>query len=128
MEKPTAAIDIFGKLKEESKQVIVFLMNFLKELDTPSIVEKTQMGKDNLCMVFAPSFLRCTFTDPVKMLKAAGMEKGFVMSLWDSLPFTPSPRVAFVPKQLLLEREEKYIPYYADYFGDSGKLSRQLNL
>lgn len=74
------------------------------------------MGKDNLAMVFTPSFLRCPYTDPSKIFSAAEKEKQFVLKLWDATPKLEPSKIAKIPHTILFEREEHYIPYYSEYF------------
>ena len=74
------------------------------------------MGQDNLCMVFAPSYLHCPYSDPNKIFSAAEKEKEFVLSLWNIVPTIPQQFTSNVPHTLLFEREEQYIAYYSEYF------------
>ena len=52
-----------------------YLISFLLILAKEEHVEKTKMTKDNLAMVFAPSFLRCPSEDPSQIMAAAEKEK-----------------------------------------------------
>ena len=79
------------------------------------------MGKDNLCMVFAPSFLRCPYSDTNKIFSAAEKEKKFLEKLWDIVPKILPSHVTKVPHNLIFEREEFYIPYYSENFSQEGE-------
>jgi hypothetical protein len=68
IEDAAKAKEIFAQLPPLNQKLIIYLIDFLKDLAQPQYIEVTKMGKDNLCMVFAPSFLRCPFTDPQKMV------------------------------------------------------------
>lgn len=55
-------------------------------------------------------------------MAASEKEKDFVLELWNVVPPPERRTVAVFPHTLLFEREEKYIPYYQDYFGhEKGK-------
>ncbi len=79
------------------------------------------MGKDNLCMVFAPSFLRCPYTDTHKIFASTEKEKVFVLALWETVPVLPKMHVSRIPNNLLFEREEHYIAYYSEKFSQEGE-------
>jgi len=85
-ENPEKSLDLFEGLPEINKKVTTFIFNFLQALANPEYVEITKMSKDNLCMVFAPGFLRCPYTEPNRILSAAEKEKAFLMNLWDKIP------------------------------------------
>jgi hypothetical protein len=51
------------------------------------------------------------------------------MQLWNVVPAAPLPRMATIPHILLFEREDKYIPYYNDYFYvEKGELYPAVNI
>jgi hypothetical protein len=78
------------------------------------------MNKDNLCMVFAPSFLRCPYTDTNKIFAATEKEKEFLLALWEIVPALPITHISKVPNNLIFEREEFYIAYYSENFAQEG--------
>lgn len=114
--KPDKASDVFKRLPELNQRVVTCILNFLEDLIQPAYVEKTKMNKENLALVFAPSFLRCPYTDPVAIMASSESEKHFVLELWNVVPPPEKRKVALFPYTLVFEREEKYIPYYQDYF------------
>lgn len=54
-------------------QVFEYTIHLLQEMSKPEYVEITMMNQDNLCMVFAPAFLKCPHMDYSKVS---------YMSLW----------------------------------------------
>lgn len=85
-ETPQQGLDVLSKLPKTNQNVIHFIIEFLRRLCQPEVVEVTKMTKDNLAMVFAPSFLRCPYQDYTKAIMAADKEKAFVLFLLNSLP------------------------------------------
>src|SRR5689334_20839909 len=71
---------VIQQLPSLNQKVIYFMLSLIRELMKPEIVEATKMGKENLAVVFAPSFLRCPYQDYNKALTAADKEKGFLMT------------------------------------------------
>jgi len=84
-ETPEKAIEIFRQLPPLSQNVVSFIINFLQELSKPENVETTKMSKENLAMVFAPSFFRCPYTDYNRALNASEKEKEFVLFLIEGI-------------------------------------------
>lgn len=78
-------LKIIQKLPEINKRVVLHLVSFLRKLTAPKVVEKTKMTVDNLSMVFAPSFLRCSEDNPTLFLIAQQQQKTFVMHLIEHL-------------------------------------------
>mmetsp|Transcript_29526 Transcript_29526/g.41542 ORF Transcript_29526/g.41542 Transcript_29526/m.41542 type:complete len:901 (+) Transcript_29526:99-2801(+) len=113
-------VQIFSECPQLNQAVIECLLGFLLEISHPDIVKHTKMDIDNLAMVFAPSILRCPFDDPQQVLAFSEAEKMFVLSLTSviekRLKDKPVRHIAPIPHTILFEREEKYIPYYKDYF------------
>lgn len=58
-----------------NRKVVDYVVTFLLDLSKAEYVEKTKMNKDNLAMVFAPSFLRCPYEDATSIMAAAEKEK-----------------------------------------------------
>jgi len=67
------------------QKVISYLINYMQKLAVPEISEITKMNKDNLAMVFSPSFLRCPYQDYNKALLASDKEKAFVLYLLNTI-------------------------------------------
>jgi len=115
-ETPEKATEIFAQLPASNQKIVTYLISFMHQLLSPDIVEVTKMSKDNLAMVFAPSVLRCPYSD-ARALSAADKEKSFVLKLIDNITpvstrpgsWTPvGPTVAREPLTgAIIELEEK---------------------
>jgi len=67
---------IMSDIPPVNREIIKYLSAFLLEIADPESVKVTKMGVENLAMVFAPGFLRCT--DLTMMLVNASHEGSFV--------------------------------------------------
>lgn len=74
------------KIPAENQSIITFIIQFLKELIRPEVIQFTKMNSENLAMVFAPNFLRCPYQDYNQVLRAAEKEKTFVLFLLERIP------------------------------------------
>jgi len=89
---PEKAMEIVSQLPLLNQKMIAVIVSFLRKISADiQTVEITRMNRDNLSMVFAPSFLRCPYDDYNLIFAAAEKEKAFVLSLLASLPDTPLP-------------------------------------
>lgn len=86
IQEPDRCIEVVNALPELSRTVIVYLANFLQDLGSDDIVAQTLMSLENLSMVFAPSLLRCPYTDPLQILNAAKREGTFALKLLQLMP------------------------------------------
>jgi len=86
-ESPEKAMSIINQLPPINQNVAIFTINFLQEFSKAEHVEATRMSKENLAMVFSPSFLRCPYQDPHAVLSSAEKEKKFLLNLLDEVPF-----------------------------------------
>ncbi|KNC52686.1 DNA-dependent DNA helicase and ATPase [Thecamonas trahens ATCC 50062] len=91
------AAAIFNDLSAPRQTIIQYLMGFLATISTPEIVTVTKMTTDNLALIFAPSFLRCS--DPAQMMVNAERERVFVklLFLWLSAQDTTAALYASIP-------------------------------
>jgi len=80
------ANDVFQNLPPYNKTVITIVIQLIKELSKQDLVQTTKMDVDNLSMVFAPSFLRCPFSEYTAAISAAEKEKLFVVALTNIIP------------------------------------------
>ncbi|KYR02381.1 RhoGAP domain-containing protein [Tieghemostelium lacteum] len=67
-----------------NREVLFFILKFLKYVANPANTPKTKMDADNISMVFAPGLLRCPPNDPNMMLNTQ-YEKDFIKNLIDYL-------------------------------------------
>jgi hypothetical protein len=74
-------IEIIAKTDEANRNVIIELIEFIKEMAKPEHEEHTKMGLKNLAIVFAPSFLRSKSDDLAVLLKNNVFELQFVSNL-----------------------------------------------
>jgi hypothetical protein len=51
-------MEILKKMEPANKATLNFLMQFLRYICDPAILERTKMDAANVCMVFAPTILR----------------------------------------------------------------------
>ncbi|KAJ3311403.1 hypothetical protein HDU76_003128, partial [Blyttiomyces sp. JEL0837] len=59
-----AAIDIIKTIPDINKNVLVFMIKFLRIVADPANHKETKMTAANVAMVFAPNFLRCPSNEP----------------------------------------------------------------
>jgi len=104
-ETPEKAMEIFRQLPPLSQNVVSFIINFLQELSKPENVETTKMSKENLAMVFAPSFLRCPYTDYNRALTASEKEKEFVLFLIERISRAKAIDFSVAPSWLVDQME-----------------------
>lgn len=83
--KPLRFKEMFSKVPEHNKNIIIYLVNYFNRLT--ACEDKNRMGVQNLAIVFAPSFLRDsrTASDPLRMMQNAQYESGFVIYLIEYL-------------------------------------------
>ncbi|EGG19085.1 RhoGAP domain-containing protein [Cavenderia fasciculata] len=79
-----ASAQILNQLPQLNRDVIVYLLNFLKTLSSPIYSTKTKMDIDNIAMVFAPGLLRCPSTDSSVLMLNSQYEKDFIKNLIES--------------------------------------------
>eukprot|EP01132_Coremiostelium_polycephalum_P001322 gene1322-1668_t len=72
------------QLPELHQQVLIFLLQFLKDVSDPSYAIKSKMDIDNIAMVFAPGLLRCP-TNDTNMLLNSQYEIEFIKNLIESV-------------------------------------------
>ncbi|KYR01703.1 RhoGAP domain-containing protein [Tieghemostelium lacteum] len=73
---------VFKQLPSINQKIVTFIVSFLNDLISPDNVLLSKMNLDNVSMVFAPSFLRCT--NPEKILTNVELEKYFIKILIES--------------------------------------------
>lgn len=73
--------EVLKKLDPVNKATLNYLMNFLRYLSDPAVVEKTKMDPSNVCMVFAPTMLRDPDRGDRPSFGASFLEKDLVLYL-----------------------------------------------
>jgi hypothetical protein len=71
----------YQKPTEIHRNVIYYLINFLREMAKPENTARTKMNVANIAMVFAPNFLRCPSDDPLFILQNTKFEQKFLSTL-----------------------------------------------
>ncbi|GAM27793.1 hypothetical protein SAMD00019534_109690 [Acytostelium subglobosum LB1] len=79
------SIRLIDALPTPNKQVMTFLLHFLKTVANPANIAKSKMDIDNIAMVFAPGLLRCPSTDPNSILVNSQYEKEFIRNLIETI-------------------------------------------
>jgi RhoGAP domain/Fes/CIP4, and EFC/F-BAR homology domain len=121
--EPTRCIEVLNAIPELNRTVIVYLANFLQDLGSPEVIAKTLMPLENLSMVFAPSLLRCPYTDPMQILNAAKPEGFFALALLQQMPTraqlaegsSPSPEQQQAGQQQAADPQLQQPPQQAAY-------------
>ncbi|EGC35155.1 hypothetical protein DICPUDRAFT_10267, partial [Dictyostelium purpureum] len=73
-------VRISSSLPEINREVLNYLLAFLKNVSQPQYAAYSKMDIDNVAMVFAPGLLRCPTTDS-NMLLNSQYEKDFIKCL-----------------------------------------------
>ncbi|KJE91608.1 hypothetical protein CAOG_009575 [Capsaspora owczarzaki ATCC 30864] len=81
----TQAIAIIDGLPQINRDVVRYLISFLKQIGEPGNQAVTKMSLDNLAMVFAPSFLRCPSENPQTIFENTRHEQDFTRTLLEHL-------------------------------------------
>lgn len=63
------------------KEMIIYLISFLKEFNNATVREATKMSLSNLAMVFAPTLLQCSSDDAPMLMGHLQAERAFVSTL-----------------------------------------------
>jgi hypothetical protein len=73
------------ELPELNKRVVYFVLSFVCKFLRPEYMARTKMGVENVAMIFAPLFLRCSQDmDPAMMLLNSGYESSYVQNLFEN--------------------------------------------
>jgi len=75
------AWEIINSLPEINKNVITYMIRFLKVIAKPENIKHTKMTIENLAMVFAPNFLRCPNENPHIIFENSKYEQAFIRIL-----------------------------------------------
>jgi len=78
---PKMCVEILEKLPKLNRRVLNYVIRFLQILTDPINQAKTKMTIDNISLVFAPSFLRCSSDDPNKIMEENRSGQTFVRNL-----------------------------------------------
>ncbi|KAF9977229.1 hypothetical protein BGZ73_006592 [Actinomortierella ambigua] len=70
------------------KELIVYLVTFLKQFSCDTVRSKTKMNLSNLAMVFAPTLLQCPSDDTPMLMGHLQAERTFVSTLIDQVELT----------------------------------------
>ncbi len=90
-ETPDKSLELLEQMPPLNKKIILYLIQFLRELSTPEVIEATKMSLDNLAMCLAPSFLRCPYQDYNRVLASTDKQKAFVLDLMAKVPSATKP-------------------------------------
>ncbi len=80
-ESPTESVKMVKKLPKINRMVLCYLIRFLQIVASPENQKKTKMTVNNLAMIFAPNFLRCTSNSPEVILNNTRSEQAYVKNL-----------------------------------------------
>ncbi|EFA76802.1 RhoGAP domain-containing protein [Heterostelium album PN500] len=75
------SLKLLNSIPTPNKDVLFFILNFLKTVSDPIYFSKSKMDIDNIAMVFAPGLLRCPSSDPNSLLLNSQYEKDFIKNL-----------------------------------------------
>ncbi|CAO3608897.1 unnamed protein product [Cunninghamella blakesleeana] len=84
-ENAPKAIDIINQLPDVNRRIALFMISFLQEFTSPSIIKVTLMNVNNLAMVFAPNFLRCPSESLTTVFENSKFEQYFLRTLIQEL-------------------------------------------
>ncbi|KAG0055632.1 hypothetical protein BGZ83_007932 [Gryganskiella cystojenkinii] len=76
-----AVAKVIAQLPLWHKEMIVYLVSFLKTFNDPKVREATKMSLSNLAMVFAPTLLQCSSDDAPMLMGHLQAERAFVSTL-----------------------------------------------
>eukprot|EP01087_Luapelamoeba_hula_P021762 TRINITY_DN766_c0_g1_i6.p1 TRINITY_DN766_c0_g1~~TRINITY_DN766_c0_g1_i6.p1 ORF type:complete len:1379 (-),score=359.70 TRINITY_DN766_c0_g1_i6:112-4248(-) len=101
--------DKLRRLPDCNRAVVDYILAFLGDLSQYSA--QTRMDAGNLCLVFAPGFLRYTGTDPATILSNSALEVLFMESLLEGYQLRhPKPVVASTPPRRLVKNAMNLAP------------------
>ncbi|KAF9439153.1 hypothetical protein BGZ76_010746 [Entomortierella beljakovae] len=72
---------IVSSLPMWHKEMMIYLMSFLKSFNNQPVKEATKMSLSNLAMVFAPTLLQCSSEDAPMLMGHLQAERAFVSTL-----------------------------------------------
>eukprot|EP01137_Pigoraptor_chileana_P021021 Opistho-2@84196 len=78
-------LTVLDDLPGINREVIEYMVKFLRRIGQPENHAITKMTYDNLAMVFAPSFLRCPSEDPQTIFENTRYEQDFAKAMLDRL-------------------------------------------
>ena len=70
---------------EINRNVIYYVINFLREIAKPENQARTKMTIGNIALVWGPNFLRCPSDDPVVIFQNTKFEQKFLAILIQGL-------------------------------------------
>ncbi|KAG0197089.1 hypothetical protein BGX28_009414 [Mortierella sp. GBA30] len=76
-----AVAKVISSLPLWHKEIMIYLISFLKTFLDPSVKERTKMSLSNLAMVFAPTLLQCSSDDAPMLMGHLQAERLFVSTL-----------------------------------------------
>lgn len=83
------AMSLVESLPDLNKQVLYYLLRFLKNFVTAENIALTKMGLENIAMVWAPNFLRCPSDDYTLIFQNTRKEMAFLRLLLKHLDPVP---------------------------------------
>ncbi|KAG0340109.1 hypothetical protein BG004_006549 [Podila humilis] len=83
-----AVARVVNSLPMWHKEMIVYLVSFLKTFNNTSVRESTKMSLSNLAMVFAPTLLQCSSDDAPMLMGHLQAERAFVSTLISEVELT----------------------------------------
>eukprot|EP01104_Vermistella_antarctica_P005944 TRINITY_DN1668_c0_g1_i1.p1 TRINITY_DN1668_c0_g1~~TRINITY_DN1668_c0_g1_i1.p1 ORF type:complete len:571 (+),score=117.45 TRINITY_DN1668_c0_g1_i1:120-1715(+) len=81
----TQAIAVVEKLPALNKEILKYIISFLKNLVKPENQPKTKMGVPNVALLFAACIMRCPSSNPAEILENSKHEQTFVKSLIEGM-------------------------------------------
>ncbi|KFH68579.1 hypothetical protein MVEG_05389 [Podila verticillata NRRL 6337] len=83
-----AVARIVNSLPMWHKEMIIYLVSFLKTFNNATVRESTKMSLSNLAMVFAPTLLQCSSDDAPMLMGHLQAERTFVSTLISEVELT----------------------------------------
>ncbi|KAG0362175.1 hypothetical protein BGZ54_008754 [Gamsiella multidivaricata] len=86
-EDKDAVARVISALPLWHKEMMIYLVSFLKTFNDPTVKEATKMSLANLAMVFAPTLLQCSSDDAPMLMGRLQAERVFVSTLISEVEF-----------------------------------------
>ncbi|KAG0031804.1 hypothetical protein BGZ82_006825 [Podila clonocystis] len=83
-----AVARVINSLPMWHKEMIIYLVSFLKTFNNATVRESTKMSLSNLAMVFAPTLLQCSSDDAPMLMGHLQAERTFVSTLISEVELT----------------------------------------
>ena len=83
---------VYHDLPDVNRNVLLYLVRFLRIIASPENQKVTRMGLTNLALIFSPNIFRCPIEDPMTQLQNTKVESAILelllkeMGVPDSIP------------------------------------------